>query len=119
MGSGAAVRSTPGHIGPGNKLTLGLTFGLTFGTSIKLFSLCPAADRSTYVTNWTESRKVFELDGPMPRLFSAKLRTGHIYPWRRERDDAVRELTYDTLKDALITARSRTNLSAPNSDTNI
>src|SRR4051794_27788619 len=107
MGSGTAVRF------PG---TLVLEGGTDFGTSIMLLRLSPTQGRPSYSNNWAESRNVFELDGPTPRLFKVKQRYG-IKLWRQERDEAIDELTFDTLRKLLQTARSGTNLSTPNGTT--
>ena len=76
---------------------------LIFGTSIKLLSLSPG---SNY--NWAKSRDVFELDGPLPRLFK-EAKQEDLDNWREDRDNAIDDLTYNELKDALKATRVQTN----------
>jgi hypothetical protein len=68
---------------------------LIFETSIRLLSLSPG---SNY--NWAKSRDIFELDGPLPRLFKTT-NEKDLDEWRLERDQAIDGLTYNELKDAL------------------
>ena len=70
------------------------------GTSITLFRLSCRPDKLQY--DWAESEKIFELDGPMPRLFQHKTLGGIKY-WRRYRDSAIHRLEYATLKKVLST----------------
>ena len=62
-----------------------------------------------YDVNWAESQEVFELDGPIPRLFIMKVAFG-IQEWRQLRDSAINELTYDTLIKSLNAVRSQTGI---------
>jgi hypothetical protein len=63
-----------------------------------------------HIANWTESRNIFELDGPIPRLFNLDLDLD-IDMWRQERDEAIESLTYDKLKELLWVSRTKTGMS--------
>ena len=70
------------------------------GTSITLFRLSCRPDKLQY--DWAESEKIFELDGPMPRLFQKK-KLEAIKKWSADRDYAIDNLGYDTLKNLFST----------------
>jgi hypothetical protein len=63
-----------------------------------------------FKADWAKSREVFELDGPMARLFKLKVDVGGIKDWRRQRDSAVADLTHDILKNVLQATRSQTGI---------
>jgi len=64
--------------------------------------------RLVHNANWTESKNIFLLDGPIPRLFNQDL---NIDAWRKERDEALNSLTYNTLKEMLQATGSQTGIS--------
>jgi hypothetical protein len=71
---------------------------LILGTSITIFRLSCRKDRLKF--DWVNSEKIFDLDGPTPRLFKVKMRHG-IDKWRIGRDGAVYAQAYEKLKSVL------------------
>jgi hypothetical protein len=69
------------------------------GTSITLFRLSSRPNKLRY--DWAEAEKIFQLDGPMPRLFQEKM-LGGIKIWRKARDVAIHKLGYTALRDILL-----------------
>jgi hypothetical protein len=90
MGSGAAVSEIPRHTRPGRELIL--------ETSITLLGLSSSDNELEF--DWARSEEIFELDGPIPRLFQSMVHAG-INEWRETRDNAIANLTYATLMSAL------------------